>query len=92
MGNQEIESFLRHLVVERGAAANTVSAYRRDLAQWHDITGGDLTVGGIEKFLINLHSQGNKSASINRKKAALSAFARYLVGEGVLTQNPVSLG
>lgn len=88
---EHIEAYLRHLIVERGAAANTVSAYKRDLAQWLEWTGGDLSSGGVERFLVRLHRDGNKASSINRKKAALSAFAKYLVGEGALPENPVTL-
>ncbi len=89
---EHVTAFLRHLSVERGAAANTVAAYRRDLAQWREWTdGGDLTTHGVERFLTRLHGDGMKPASVSRKRAALSAFARYLVGEGVLAENPVAL-
>ena len=88
---EHVEPFLRHLLVERGAAANTISAYKRDLAQWQELTTGDLSTAGIERFLVRLHNEGNKPSSINRKKAALSAFAKFLVGEGVLRENPVTL-
>jgi integrase/recombinase XerD len=88
---EHIEAFVRHLVVERGAAANTVSAYKRDLAQWQEWTEGELTTRGVERFLVRLHGDGNKPSSVNRKKAALSAFAKYLVGEGILAENPVAM-
>lgn len=88
---EHVEAFLRHLVVERGAATNTVSAYKRDLAQWQEWTSGDLSTGGVERFLVRLHGDGNKPSSVNRKKAALSAFAKFLVGEGILSENPVAM-
>jgi len=88
MQNQ-IVAFLRYLVAEQGASANTVAAYRRDLAQWHEYTNGDLSVEGVERFLARLFALGLMSASVERKKAALSAFARFLMGEGVLSENPV---
>ena len=88
---EQIEAFLRFLVAERGAAVNTVAAYRRDLAQWQAITAGDLTVAGVERFLARLFGDGVKASSVARKKAALSAFAKFLVGEGTLTENPVRL-
>ncbi len=84
-----IAAFLRYLVAEQGASANTVAAYGRDLRQWHDYTGGDLTSEGLERFLARLFALGLMSGSVERKKASLSAFARFLVGEGVLSENPV---
>ena len=88
--DEQIAAFLRFLGSERGAAINTVAAYRRDLSQWQERTNGDLSPVGVERFLVSLYNDGVKPASVNRKKAALSAFAKYLVGEGVLAQNPVA--
>ena len=50
-----------------------------------------MTTVGVERFLVRLRGDGHKPSSVNRKKAALSAFAKYLVGEGVLTENPVAM-
>lgn len=85
-----IEDFLSHLRGERGLAENTAMAYRRDLTQWRG-AGFNLTPQGVEAYLAMLRRDGLASASIARKRAALSSFCRYLVREGALDDNPVGL-
>ncbi len=86
----QIEAFLAHLSGERGLARNTLDAYRRDLTQWR-AARQDLTPDGIEAYLAQLKTAGLAPASVARKRAALSSFSRFLVGEGLLATNPVAL-
>lgn len=86
----QIESFLSYQRVERGASENTVAAYRRDLAQWAQ-QEFPLSITGIERYLAFLLREGMKSATIARKRAALSSFCRFLAMEGRLEENPVAL-
>ena len=83
-----IDAFLAHLTGERGLSANTTDAYRRDLAQWM-ATGADLTNDGVERYLGGLKREKLASASVARKRAALSSFCRYLAAEGIISANPV---
>ncbi len=83
-----IARFLCYLNAERGMAENTLSAYGRDLRQWL-ATGRDLNAVGVEAYLAGLRSDGLKPASLKRKRAALSSFCAYLVGENALRENPV---
>lgn len=87
--NDLITLFLDYLRGERGASAHTLSAYARDLRQWSEI-GRGLTPDGIEGYLISLRREGLASASIARKRAALSSYCRFLAGEGILRENPVA--
>ncbi|HVK06372.1 MAG TPA: tyrosine recombinase, partial [Armatimonadaceae bacterium] len=80
--------FLDHLRAERGLSENTAAAYRRDLEQWR-AQRHDLTPDGIEAYLTLLRAEGLAAASVARKRAALSSFCRWMVGEGALTSNPV---
>ena len=45
-------AFEDHLAVERGASANTLGAYRRDLAKYLDFLGklGRTDLRGVEKW------------------------------------------
>ena len=89
---RRLADFLTHLAVERGLSPNTTSAYRRDLEQWlGGSLGDDLTPHGVERYLGHLQKTGLAQSSVNRKRAALSSFCRYLAGEGVLHENPVRL-
>lgn len=82
------ETFFVYLTGERGLSANTVSAYRRDLAQWEALSL-PLTPDGIETGLARLRQGGLGAASLARKKACLSTYSKWLVREGRLTENPV---
>ncbi|MBC8103106.1 MAG: site-specific integrase, partial [Cytophagales bacterium] len=87
---QQITEYLAYLRSERGSSENTVAAYRRDLRQWISASA-DLSPDGVERYLARLRSERLSDASIARKRASLSSFCRYLVGESALAVNPVAL-
>ena len=82
------EAFFVYLTGERGLSANTVAAYRRDLAQWEALNL-PLSSDGIENGLGRLRQSGLGAASLARKKACLSTYSKWLMREGRLTENPV---
>ena len=49
-----------------------------------------MTADGIETGLARLRASGLGGASLARKKACLSTYAKWLVREGKLTENPVT--
>ena len=87
---QQISEYLLYLKTARGSSENTLDAYRRDLTAWLG-TNNDLTPDGVERYLAHLRRRGLKDASIARKRASLSSFCRYLVGEGAVKSNPVAV-
>jgi integrase/recombinase XerD len=83
-----IADFLAMLAAERGAAANTLAAYRRDLEQAEGWVGaleqaqpGDLAI--LEKRWASL-----APASAARKASALRQFYGFLVDEGRRGDDP----
>lgn len=78
------------LAAERGAAANTLAAYRRDLE------GAEEALGGIERAdKAALQSLGAKWAllapsTVARKSSALRQFYGFLVDEGLRKDDPSS--
>ena len=91
--SQRIGAFLDMLAVERGAADNTLQAYRRDLddavaslpSGLVSASGADLT--GYQQ---SLSKQGMAASTIARRPSALRQFYRFEVEEGLRTTNPAS--
>lgn len=75
-----VAGFLDWLAGEQGRAANTVSAYRSDLAayeQWvGDVTSADDAT--VEAYVQALAAEGRKPASIRRALVAIRALHRHL--------------
>ncbi|MGQ0849478.1 MAG: site-specific tyrosine recombinase XerD [Actinomycetota bacterium] len=87
-----IDEYLSALAVERGLAANTVSAYRRDLRQYLTfLEGVDPAPADNDRYVVDLHDRGLAPASIARKLAALRGLHRFLVDEGRADSDPTRL-
>ncbi len=88
------ESFLEMMAVERGAAAHTIDAYRRDLADYGRFLargGGDVVAAGSEQlraYLASLASAGLAAATQARRLSALRQFHRFLYLEGHRPDDP----
>ncbi len=84
-----IESFLDMMSAERGAGANTLAAYRRDLL---DFAGhADPAKAGrdeVRGFLTGLSRAGLAASTQARKLSALRQFYGFLYGEGIRTDDP----
>jgi len=87
-----ITLFLDMLAAERGAAANTLSAYGRDLAGASGALGGELagaSAGQIESLFAEWHDLA--PATVSRKRSALRRFFGFLTAEGIRADNPALL-
>jgi integrase/recombinase XerD len=86
-----VQAFLHYLGAERGAAANTVAAYGRDLAQFADytldrepgVTSGRLAGRHAVAFVESLRRNGYAPSSIARKMAAIRTFSRFAHADGI---------
>jgi integrase/recombinase XerD len=87
-----IESFLEMMSAERGAAANTLDAYRRDLEDFArflaDASVAAATADDVRAYLADLNDRGFAATSQARKLSALRRFHRFLFAEGVRTDDP----
>jgi tyrosine recombinase XerC len=95
--------FLQFLKLNRNASPHTVRAYDTDLTQFVEFLGARdrtrpsrvpvtaLDADGVRGFLESLHERGISRASAARRLAALRTFARYLVREGRLPDDPTQL-
>ena len=87
----EAEEFLGWLVAERGRSANTVAAYRRDLAAYVGWLGRDLstvTAADLERYVGALRAEGRAPASVARALVAVRSLHRFLAEEGGGTDDP----
>lgn len=91
---RHIEAFLEMLGVERGAAANTIEAYRRDLddfCQFLDRAGTPLTAaeaGDISTYLKVASAAGLSPASRARRLSAVRQLYKFLLAEGHVATDP----
>lgn len=89
-----IAAFLEMLAAERGAAANTLEAYRRDLEDFSAcLVSAGLTVAAastrdVARYLDSLGRKGLAAASRTRRLSAIRQLYKFLEGEGAVTANP----
>ena len=83
------ELFLEMMAVEAGAAANTLAAYRTDLARASETLGGMLHKSGrAEIERLGESWAPFARATVARKSAALRRFFGFLVEEGLRDDDP----
>ncbi len=92
-----IESFLEMMSAERGAALNTVEAYRRDLddtAEFLAARGARLFDAGVEDIraaMSDLSKRDFAVASQARHLSSLRQFYRFLYAEGHRADDPTAI-
>ncbi|HSF95794.1 MAG TPA: site-specific tyrosine recombinase XerD [Thermohalobaculum sp.] len=91
-----IEPFLEALGAERGAAANTLAAYRRDLTDfcgWLARAGHRAEAAErpqIEDYLAALEAAGLSPATRARRLSAVRQFYRFALSEGWRADDPAA--
>ena len=89
---QGVEEFLAALSSERGLSTNTVRAYRGDLSQYLAFLDGRLPSPELASaFAADLFDRELAPSSIARKLAAVRSLHRFLVAEGMATDDPTQL-
>ncbi len=88
-----LENFLEMLALERGAAQNTIEAYRRDLeaAESYLEARADLrnaTEKQLTAFIHSLAKEGMSSATQARRLSAVKQFYAFLLQEEIRSDNP----
>jgi integrase/recombinase XerD len=97
-----VRTYLDHLSVERGLAANTLTSYRRDLRRYVEYLAGcdiedlsGVTEGMVSGFLMRLR-EGDadhpalSSTSAARTVVAVRGFHKFAVADGLATVDPAS--
>jgi len=95
-----IAGWLNHLEVERGAAANTLKSYRRDLDRYRDFLAeravteaGAVTEADVSDFLASLREGSPERSPLSASSAArtivaVRGFHRFLALEGEVAADP----
>lgn len=93
---RDLEAFLEMLVAERGAAANTREAYRRDLEDYigfldeKGVAPRTAVADHLAAWLQNLAARGLSSASVARRISALRQFHKFLFVERIRADDPAA--
>lgn len=89
--NDLIEAFLEMMSAERGAGANTLAAYARDLADFSAYPQGGIAAASredIRGYLAGLSAAGLAPSSQARRLSALRQFFGFLYAEDIRKDNP----
>ena len=92
-----LNRYLNHLLIEKGAAGNTLEAYGRDLnryASFLEQRGIDnprfVVPETVVEFLVQIKGEGLSANSMNRALAALRGYYKFLLQEKVVDQSPLA--
>ena len=86
-----IEAFLEMMSAERGAGANTLAAYARDLADFSAFARNGIAAASredIKAYLVHLSGAGLAASSQARRLSALRQFYGFLYAEDIRKDNP----
>ncbi|MBI4570136.1 MAG: tyrosine recombinase [Planctomycetes bacterium] len=93
-----VDSFLAHLLGQRGASPHTLRGYANDLVEFVDFladvdarTPAALDPLTLRSYLGTLADRGLARASVARKVASLRSLFRFLIRERALEHNPADL-
>jgi len=95
--SRHIETCLEMMLAERGAATNTVAAYRRDLTDLdcflagHGKTPETCQAADLRSYLAILNKRGVSPRTTARKLSAIKQFFRFLFAERVRPDDPSSV-
>lgn len=85
-----IEEYLASLAVERGFSPATIDAYRRDLRQYRQhLSDAAPSVASIDDFIMSMDALA--PTTVARKIAAIRGYHRFLVAEGLRSDDPSGL-
>ena len=96
-GDHLVDAFLEMMSAERGAAKNTIDAYRRDLGDYCGFLkrrGSGPTAAGREQvteYLAFLEAEGIAASSSARKLSAIRQFHKFLAADAVRGDDPTRI-
>ncbi|MBK8190807.1 MAG: tyrosine recombinase [Vampirovibrionales bacterium] len=91
-----LSEYLENLAQERGASANTLSAYERDILAFLDFFSerrhgvAQITTRHAHQYLAHLRKQNNATSTILRKTSSIRGFYRWMQEKGLVQDNPLA--
>ncbi len=92
-----VDGFLEMMSAERGAAPNTIAAYRRDLVDYAGflaragIAATDAGRETVTRYLSGLEAEGLSAASSARRLSAIRQFHKFLAADGLRSDDPTRI-
>ena len=100
--DREINSFLQHLIVEKGFSTNTSEAYRNDLNQFWEFlqerrngavlgqySWASVDLNLLNEYIVDLRGRkGYRDTTTARKVAAIRSFFGFLFENGAINEDP----
>ncbi len=96
-GEHLVDAFLEMMSAERGAARNTIEAYRRDLSGYCDfLAAKGLGPGAagrehVSQYLARLEAEGLAASTSARKLSAIRQFHKFLAADGLRGDDPTRI-
>ena len=96
-GAHLVDSFLEMMSAERGAARNTIEAYRRDLGDYCGYLAGkgsgpmQAAREQVVSYLAFLDAQGLSASSSARKLSAIRQFHKFLCADNLRADDPTRI-
>lgn len=88
-----LDSYVRHLVSERGASPHTVEAYNRDILTFirylEEMACPEPERRHVESFIGYMREKGRSTRSVVRCLSALRGFFNYLLLDGKVAVSPL---
>jgi integrase/recombinase XerD len=86
------KAYLHFCRIEKGLAANSLSAYAADLSRFESFAGDNLkqssSIESVHAYLSSLYDSGLGSRSVARQLTTLRGFFQFLLGEGRISHDP----
>ncbi len=96
-GGHLVEAFLEMMSAERGAAKNTIEAYRRDLNDYCGFLSRrgsgprEASREQVTQYLAFLAAEGIAASSSARKLSAIRQFHKFLTADAVRSDDPTRI-
>lgn len=95
---RHLDRFVSYLRYEKGASPYTIKNYRTEIQEFIDFAAGEdaedwsaVSVPLIRRYLLWLSSRHLAQASVARRLSELRSFAKYLMRNGEIAENPFRL-